>query len=138
MLKVVFDTNVYISALITPGGNAEKVFFLALEKKIYLFTSIPILTETAKKLTDKFLWDNDHVKSAVKHIGRVATVVKPMKKLNVLNDEPDNRILECAKQAEADLIITGDKHLLVLKEFEGIDVVKIAHFLKKAKGQPSN
>lgn len=131
MLKTVFDTNVYISALITPGRNAQKAFLLALEKEIDLFTSIPILTETARKLRDKFLWDDDHVKTAVKHIGKIATVVKPKIRLNVLNDEADNRILECAKQAEADLIVTGDKHLLGLKEFEGIDIVKIADMLRQ-------
>jgi predicted nucleic acid-binding protein len=48
----------------------------------------------------------------------------------VLEDEPDNRILECAVIAEADLIVTGDHHLLDLREFEGIPLVRLADFLR--------
>jgi predicted nucleic acid-binding protein len=47
----------------------------------------------------------------------------------VLNDDPDNRVLECAKEAKADLIVTGDKHLLNLKTFENIGITNVAGFL---------
>lgn len=126
MLKVVFDTNVYISAFISPGSKAEDAFLLALNRKVKLYTSVPILTETAKKLREKFLWHDDKITAALKHINRVATVLKPVKKLNILSDAPDNRILECAKEADANLIVTGDRHLLTLKEYEGIGITRIA------------
>lgn len=129
MLKVVFDTNVYISAFISPGSKAEDAFLLALNRKVKLYTSVPILTETAKKLREKFLWHDDKITAALKHINRVATVLKPVKKLNILSDAPDNRILECAKEADANLIVTGDRHLLTLKEYEGIGITRIAEFL---------
>ena len=50
----------------------------------------------------------------------------------MLADEPDNRILECAQGAGAEVIVTGDKHLLDLVAFEGIKIIRIADF------QPSN
>ncbi len=50
MPKVVFDTNVYISALLTKGGKAEEVYFLAMQGKIKLYTSVSILTETKIRL----------------------------------------------------------------------------------------
>ncbi|HLA50302.1 MAG TPA: putative toxin-antitoxin system toxin component, PIN family [Thermodesulfovibrionia bacterium] len=129
MLKVVLDTNVYISAFISSGSKAEEAYLLAVERKVKLYTSVPILTETAKKLREKFLWDDNKITAVLKHISKVATIIKPVKKLNILSDAPDNRILECAKEANANLIVTGDKHLLVLKEYEGIGITRIANFL---------
>jgi len=129
MLRVVFDTNVFISALISPGSKAEEAYLLAIERKVELYTSLAILAETAGKLKDKFQWEDDKIVAAVKHISRCTTVVKPEVKLQILADATDNRILECAKEAEALLIVTGDKHLLGLKEFEGIAITRIGGFL---------
>ena len=133
MPKVVFDTNVYISALLTKGGKAEAAYFLAIQGKIKLYTSVSILTETAIKLRTKFLWNDEAIKSSIKHISMVAKVVKPVAKLNILADEPDNRILECAGHVKADYIVTGDKHILGLKKFENTKIVTIAEFLNYMK-----
>lgn len=134
MHKVVFDTNVYISAFITKHGRAEEAYLLAAGRKFQLYTSVPIITEMASKLRTKFLWDDEAIKKAVRHVSSVATIVKPAIKLEILSDEPDNRIIECSKAAEADFIVTGDKHLLVLKEFEASRIVTIAEFLRCADG----
>lgn len=129
MLKVVFDTNLYISALITPDSKAEDAYLLAVRGKVELYTSVSILTELARELREKFHWDDSEITSLLKHISKVATVMKPSIKIKLLNDETDNRILECAKASNANLIVTGDKHLLSLKEFEGIGITRIAGFL---------
>lgn len=114
MRKVVFDTNIYISALITPGGRGESAYLKAGGGCIQQFTSVPILTELAGKLQGKFKWDAERVKEAIRHVAAVATVLKPDKRLTVLADDPDNRILECAVEAHAEAIVTGDRHLLDL------------------------
>ena len=129
MLRVVFDTNVYLSALITPGGTAEKAYLSIINGNSTLFTSISILTETAVKLREKFLWEDDRITSSLRHISHVAQVIKPTIRLKVLKDDPDNRILECAKEAKAELVVTGDRHLLQLKEFDAIKIVTIREFL---------
>ncbi len=129
MIKAVFDTNVYISALIFSGSKAEEAYIHAIEGDIELYTSVSILTETAKKLREKFSWNDHNITAALKHISKVATVLKPRIKLNILKDNPDNRILECAKEVNAHLIVTGDRHLLELKEFEGTGITNIAGFL---------
>lgn len=129
MLRVVFDTNVYISAFSFPHSKAEEAYLLAVNRKVKLYTSVPILTETAKKLREKFLWSDDKITAILKHISKVANVLKPAKSLAVLSDAPDNRILECAKEANANLIVTGDKHLLALKDYEGIGITRISGFL---------
>ena len=134
MRKVVFDTNVYISAFITKKGKAEQSLFLALEGKIEVYTSVAILTEVAQKLREKFFWEDEQIKSAVRHIAKIAHVVKPNSIIHILSDEPDNRILECAQHAGAGYIVTGDNHLLDLIEFNGIKIVRIAEFLEIIEG----
>ncbi len=129
-MRVVFDTNVYISAFITPGGRGEAAFLRAITGEVELAVSVPILTELARKLKEKFHWDDEHIKAAVRHAAAVAVVVRPEERLAVLADEPDNRILECAKKAAAELIVTGDKHLLDIGRYEGIAVVTLAVFLE--------
>lgn len=129
MIKVVFDTNVYVSAFISPGSKAEEAYLLAVRGRVELYTSVPILTELAGKLREKFQWDDIKIESALKHISKVATVIRPSVKISLLKDETDNRILECAKESNANLIVTGDKHLLSLKEFAGIGITRIAGFL---------
>lgn len=135
MLKVVFDTNVYISAFVTPGGKAEDAYLLAVRGEVELYASVAILTETAKKLREKFLWDDKEITAALKHISKVAAVLKTNIKLNVLKDAPDNRILECAKQADVNLIVTGDRHLLALKDYEGIGITGVSGFLYTFSGK---
>lgn len=129
-MKVVFDTNVLISAFIVPGKQGDKAFYLAREKKFDLFTSVAILTETASKLRDKFSQSPEDIIRALKLISRHAHVVRPGTQLDVLKDAPDNRILECALEAGADLIVTGDRHLLNLKKFSDVTIIRLADFLR--------
>jgi putative PIN family toxin of toxin-antitoxin system len=128
-MRVVFDTNIYISAFITPGGRGEAAYLKAVNGELELVSSVPILTELAGKLRGKFHWEDEQVKAAVRHVAAVAVVVKPVERLAVLADEPDNRILECAREAGAKMIVTGDRHLLELGSYEGTAIVSLAAFL---------
>ncbi len=130
-MKVVFDTNIFISAFVIPGGKAEAAYAHALRKDLTLYSSVAILTETAQKLREKFGWQQDKITSLLKTIAKVAIVIKTEPHLHHLADEPDNRVLECAEAVGADFIVTGDKHLLFLKHFQDSDVVRLADFLKK-------
>lgn len=134
-MKVVFDTNVIVSALIVPGSQGEQALLLAHRRKVDLYTSVPILTETARVLREKFDQSEKNVTAALKIIGRAATIVRPVRKITVLEDVPDNRILECAVTVEADLIVTGDQHILKLREFEGIPIVRLADLIRAVPSQ---
>jgi putative PIN family toxin of toxin-antitoxin system len=127
--RVVFDANIYVSAFITPGGRGEAAYLSAVGGEVQLITSVPILTELARKLRAKFHWNDEHIKDVCRHIASVAEVVKPKKRISVLSDDADNRVLECAMEARAEIIVTGDKHLLKLKTYEGIEVKTLAEFL---------
>ena len=130
-MKVVFDTNIFISAFVIPGSNAETAYSHALRRDFTLYSSVAILTETAQKLRGKFGWEQDKITSLLKAIAKVAIVIKTKPHLHLLADEPDNRVLECAEAAGADFVVTGDKHLLFLKRFQNSNVVRLSDFLKK-------
>jgi putative PIN family toxin of toxin-antitoxin system len=129
-MRVVFDTNVFVSAFVVPGSHGERALLLAQANRFELHTSVAILTETARVLRRKFDQDGDDIKQALRQISRAAVVSKPTSKLSIVDDEADNRILECALDARSDLVVTGDRHLLKLRRFEGIPIVRLADFLR--------
>ena len=129
-MKVVFDTNIFISAFVIPGSQGEEACLHAMKGNFNLFSSVAILTEMAQKLREKFGWQEDKITRLLKAISKVATVIKTQPHLHLLADDPDNRILECAMAVKADFIVTGDKHLLSLKTFQNISIVKLSNFLE--------
>lgn len=123
-MKVVFDTNVLISAFIFPGGAPEAAFRLVLEGHVELITTPPLLSELARVLTDKFGWDVSRAQEAVGLVIRAATVVTPTRAIaEILEDPSDDRVLEAAQEGAVDLIVSGDKHLLKLRTWEGVRIV---------------
>jgi len=131
-VRVVFDTNVYISAFGIPGSKSEDAFLLTLKEEMNLFISVSILTEIANVLKNKFKFSNEIIQTTLKYISQIARVIKPQRSIKVLKDEPDNRILECAIEAKADFIVTGDKHIKQLNEYKGIKIVSVSEFLELA------
>ena len=129
-MKIVFDTTIYISAFAIPGGNAEKAYLHAIDGDFTLFTSIAILTEVAQKLDEKFGWEKQKIVQLINSISDVATVLKTTPWLKVLSDDPDNRIVECALKAGVDFLVTGDKHLLTLRNYGNVKIITLANFLR--------
>ena len=80
----------------------------------------------------KFDFTYEQKREFLEIIFEVATVIDTKIELNIIKEDPDDNIfLECALECEADFIISGDKHLLKLKEFKGIKIIKAKDFLKK-------
>lgn len=129
-MRVVFDTNVYVPVFFVPGCQGEKAFVHAHRKRCALYTSIPILTETANVLRSKFHQEERDIKAVLAMIERAAQIIRPLPTITLLQDTADNRILECAKEAEADIIVTGDRHILKLRTFERTTVIRLADFLR--------
>ena len=128
-MKIVFDTNIYISAFVIPGGNAEKAYLHAIDGNFELCTSVAILTELARKLDEKFGWEKQKIVQLITSISNLATVFKTTPWLKVVSDDPDNRILECVIKAKADFLVTGDKHLLKLRNYRNFEIIKLSTFL---------
>ena len=130
--RIVADTNVYISAL-NFAGTADEVLALGRAGAIELFISLPILEEIEAVLVRKFRWAAPRVREAVQAIRGFAILVNPGEPVDVVrDDEPDNRILECALAARADTIVTGDQHLLKLRRFRDTVIVSPRQFLDAA------
>ena len=129
MLRVVADTNVYVSALHV-GGVADEVLAGARASQFQLFVSRPILRELERVLVGKLRWEPERAKEAIGAVRRLATLVTPTESVAVIaDDDPDNRIRECAMAADAQLIVTGDRLLQALGSFRGITIVSPRHFL---------
>lgn len=132
-MRVVFDTNILHLGPCHSGGNAEDAYLEAVRGTFELYTSVAILTETARVLQAKFDWAVEKVREAVQDISQTATVLRPRPTLHLLADEPDNRILECAIAAQAEFVVSGDRHLLALKHHAGITMISLADFLTKLR-----
>lgn len=131
MIKVVLDTNALISAVIF-GGKPDQILNLARTGKIQLFISPAILAEFGGILLSKFHFSPEMAAGATGEIGFLSTMVKPKRRLKVIQqDEPDNRVLECALTAKADYIVSGDGHLLALTAFCDIKIVNPTRFLEE-------
>ncbi|MGE3151119.1 MAG: putative toxin-antitoxin system toxin component, PIN family [Nitrospiraceae bacterium] len=130
-MRVVFDTNIYVSALAIPGGQAEEAYLAAIRGAFQLVTSVAIPTETARVLQTKFEWAEAEVRDVIHESSQAATVLRPRPSLHVLQDEPDNRILECAVAAQADLVVSGDHHLLALKSHAGSEMISLVECLAR-------
>jgi putative PIN family toxin of toxin-antitoxin system len=129
-VRVVFDTNVYISAFVIPGSLSDEAYYRARAGDVDLYTSVAILTELASKLREKFDWNDNRIRAALKAISRTAHVVKTTPHLSIVRDATDNRILECAEKIVADLIVTGDPHLLRVRRFGQAGIVRVSTFLR--------
>ncbi len=126
---VVFDTNVFVSAFTLPGGNGERALRRIMQGRDSLALSKPILDELLTILARKFAREREQLSRTAVFLADLAQLVSPTVTVTVLDDEPDNRILECAVAASADVVVTGDKAMLGLGEYEGIRIIKLSTYL---------
>jgi len=132
MLKVVLDTNVLISAILF-GGKPREILEKTIRGEIRLCISEPILEELKGVLQrPKFDYSPEMIEVILTELTGVADFVNSSKRINVVLEDPeDNRILECAVEAGANYIITGDIHLLKLSRYRDIGVLNAASFLER-------
>lgn len=136
MKKVVLDTNTLISGLLW-DGNEVRVIEKAENKEIKLFISPELIEELEgvlkrEKFCKRLEGKEYTVDKAVSKIALIATLIKPTHKINVIKeDSEDNRVLECAVSAKVDVIISGDSHVLDLKDYSGIDIITASEFIKQ-------
>ncbi|UCH80614.1 MAG: putative toxin-antitoxin system toxin component, PIN family [Nitrospiraceae bacterium] len=128
-MRVVFDSNIFISALVIPGSKAEKAIKRIIEGTDSLILSKVIIDEVLTVLAKKFGSDREHISRTAIYIADLGEIINPSKKLKIVKDDPDNRILECAMSGKAELIVTGDKELLSLGKFQNIKIVSLRDYL---------
>jgi len=132
-MRVVFDSNVLVSALALPGGRADQAVQAVLDGRVILLLSKPIVGEVLGVLGRKFSRDTEELSRLAVFLADLAELVAPARRLRVLADDPDNRVLECALTGGAELIVTGDRAMLELGEFAGIAIVTLREFLRRVE-----
>ncbi len=131
-IKVVFDTNILISSTLWVGSVAQKLLFHCIKEDIPIFSSQEIIEEYQKILKRDFGYSEEEIESVMEKIFQFISLVNPNIKVNtVKEDSDDNKIIECALESKADYIITYDKHLLKLINFEGVKIIKPEELIKK-------
>lgn len=130
MLKVVIDTNVFISGILTEGGNPSLVIKIwKMSHKYQLFITEDIIQEILRVLK-RLNVIVDIITDWNEALRKNAIFVKSVRKIEIIKEDPhDNKFLECAVEAAADYIISGDRHLYEISEFEGIKIVNAKEFL---------
>jgi uncharacterized protein len=126
---VVVDTNVWISALQFAKHRGTPT--LALEKAMSGdATCGEISAEIVRPLTEKFSWEQHRATSALQAILARGIRVKIRGTLKVCRDPNDDMFLECAALAKADLLVAGDKDLLILGTYKGTRIVTPSEYLR--------
>lgn len=131
-LRVVVDTNVLFSALAFPAESPPaKIFRLLIDGKVHAWCSPFILTELEQALQAKAGWEEEPLRRLRQRLKPVFTWLVPTSQLSVITRlEADNRILECAVDARADVLITGNmKDIRPLGTFRGIEILTPREFL---------
>jgi putative PIN family toxin of toxin-antitoxin system len=132
---VLLDTNVIISALLSPEGNPAKIVQLWEADEFELATSPILLQEIERALTyervrTRLKLSENELKTFLRKFRTSTVNVEPPATLDLIKKDPaDNRVLECALAARAAYLVTGDEHLLELKEYQGIVILPPAGFL---------
>lgn len=130
MVGATADTNVYISALVF-GGLPDKILDMARAGDIRLTISDDILAELTHVLRDKFRWTEEAVKLATDRLGDFTERVTPQQRIDAIKDDPtDNRIVECAVASGSDYLVSGDRHLLKVRQYQGVKIVSPAEFVR--------
>ncbi len=130
-MRVVLDTNVYISAILF-GGKPERIRKLFRDGEIEVLVSEAIISEIAEVLRRKFNWASWRISQVIDEIREATTLVIPLCNVSLIEaDETDNRILECALEGSAQYIVSGDKrHLLPLAKYKEINILTPDEFLR--------
>jgi len=127
-LRALFDTNVIISAFLTEG-LCLKLLLRANKGEFELWTCPFILNEFEKKLKTQFVFSKAENEEATMLIKEISLIANPDRTIEgVCRDADDDAVLACATNAQVDYIVTGDKDLLVIREYEGIKIISPRDF----------
>ena len=128
-MRVVFDTNIFISAFAIPGSRAEEAIRRVVNGHDSLIISKAILEELLTTLARKFSRDQEELAHIAVFLAEIGTVVHPKRRVRILKDDPDNRVLECAVAGRADAVVTGDRAILSLGRHHEIPILTLATYL---------
>ncbi len=124
-MRIILDTNVFVSGIFWQGNFCSQIIEKWKNKEFELISSIEIINELVKTLRGfKIQMQEEMIEEWRNLIIENSTIVKPTIKLNIIKEDPDdNKFLEAGVTGNVDMIISQDKHLLKLEEYERIRIV---------------
>lgn len=136
MIRIVLDTNLFVSAPLKPGSNPDIIFDSVKDEKVLLLLSETICHEISRVLTypkirKRFSASDEELKNFVQLLGDVAIITPGTLNLPPLDADPDDtKYLVCAIEGHADFIVSGDHHLTDLVKYQGIRIITPAEFIQ--------
>ena len=134
-MKVVLDTNLFVSATIASQGKPAQILDAWRARRFGLVIREDILEEIREVLCRPHIrkrhqWTQEEIDCFLDGLGEMATITPGELEVKAVADDPDdNMYLACAVEGEADYIVSGDQHLLKLGAFKGIQIITPAQFL---------
>jgi putative PIN family toxin of toxin-antitoxin system len=128
VIRVVFDTNILVSAL-NFGGPPGALLLAASAGAFPLFSSTVLQAELLEVLEMRFDWGPERLTGLQQRLARIWALVEPSEIVTDYPDPDDNRVLECALASQATHIVTGDRDLLALDPFRTVRIVRAAKFI---------
>jgi putative PIN family toxin of toxin-antitoxin system len=138
VLRVVLDTNVFVSGLLSKTGLPAKILDAWRAGQYLLITSPPIVAEIKRvleipRISEKYLINRGDIEQLIILLEKDALIVPGHTDVkNTIPDDPsDEMFLACALDASADCIVSGDRHLLDISEYKGIPIITVNEFEEK-------
>lgn len=141
MIRVVLDTNQIVSMAIRPGGVQDQIRAAWRERRFLLLTSPLLLAEvhrvfTYPKLRALIRLSPEEEEALLRLLVEEAEIMPGTLRVHAVAEDPaDNMVLACAEEGHADYIVSGDSHLLSLREHAGIPIITAREFLKILQGE---
>lgn len=141
--RIVVDTNIIISSVLTPGGNPDQLFQAVFDGHLQLILSHAILKETRRvflypriqKVLNKRGVTTEDIEDFLIKLIKISILVAPTNIPDIIKDDPaDNNILAAAIYGQANFIVSGDHHLTSLKEYKDIKILIPAEFMEEIEG----
>jgi uncharacterized protein len=125
MIRLTFDTNIWISSTLWDNSVSRKLLDKLILQSKEIFVTEDILEEYAEILKRDFNLSEEEIKEKIDIILSIAKVIEPSVNIEIVKeDADDNKVIECALESKSEYIISYDNHLLKLKEYQGIKMVR--------------
>jgi putative PIN family toxin of toxin-antitoxin system len=134
-MRVVLDANIFVSSMINNQGNPNRIIEHWSRGDFEVLCSEKIIEEIGRvlrypRIARRHGQSEEAIQRFMELLSNETMIVSPSAILNIVqDDESDNRYLECATEGRAQFIVSGDKHLLDLKDYRGITILSPAAFM---------
>lgn len=130
-MRIVIDTNVLISGVFF-GGFPRKILSAVVGHKITACATAEIINEYEEIVQEMISRKQGHInRSILSPLIRTMEIIEPITQVEICRDPDDNKFLSCAKDSHALYIVSGDKDLLVIEQFENIQIMTAKDFCEK-------